>query len=383
MTFRRVDDVAIDGKRVLIRADLNVPVSEGKVTNDARIQASLATLQHCLSRGAKVILMSHLGRPTVGSYEEKFSLAPVAKRLSELLGYQVSFVRDWKSGFEVDPGSVCMIENLRFEHGETDNDGEFSRTLAQLCDVFVMDAFGTAHRAHASTAGITRYVNEVCAGFLMADEISALSKIMHNPEKPLIAIVGGAKVSTKVDVLNRLSKIADSIIVGGGMANTFLLADGHQVGKSLVEPDFVDVIQAIKSRVRVLPLVDVMVGTSISASEPATLRLVDEVEPDDMVLDIGPESARRFAAEIERASTIMWNGPMGVFEHLQYGEGTRVVANAITESKGFSVAGGGDTLAAIDRYGVRGGIDYISTGGGAFLEFIEGQRLPGVVALES
>lgn len=382
MTFRRVDDVAIDGKRVLIRADLNVPVSEGKVTNDARIQASLATIQHCLARGAKVILMSHLGRPTAGSYEEKFSLAPVAERLSELLGSDVTLVKDWTSGFEVDFHRVCMIENLRFEHGETDNDAEFSRTLSQLCDVFVMDAFGTAHRAHASTAGITQYVNEVCAGFLMAGEISALSKIMHNPEKPLIAIVGGAKVSTKVDVLNRLSKIADSILVGGGMANTLLLADGHQVGKSLVEPHFVDVVRAIKSRVRVLPLVDVMVGTSISAYEPATLRLVEEVEPEEMVLDIGPESARRFAAEIERASTILWNGPMGVFEHLQYGEGTRVVANAITESKGFSVAGGGDTLAAIDRYGVRGGIDYISTGGGAFLEFIEGRPLPGVISLE-
>lgn len=382
MTFRRVDDVAIDGKRVLIRADLNVPVSEGKVTNDARIQASLATLQHCLARGAKVILMSHLGRPTAGSYEEKFSLAPVAERLSELLGSDVTLVKDWTSGFEIDLHRVCMIENLRFEHGETDNDAEFSRTLAQLCDVFVMDAFGTAHRAHASTAGITQYVNEVCAGFLMAGEINALSKIMHNPEKPLIAIVGGAKVSTKVDVLNRLSKIADSIIVGGGMANTLLLADGNEVGKSLVEPDFVDVIQAIKSGVRVLPLVDVMVGTSISASEPATLRLVDEVKQEEMVLDIGPESARRFAAEIERASTILWNGPMGVFEHLQYGEGTRVVASAIAESKGFSVAGGGDTLAAIDRYGVRGGIDYISTGGGAFLEFIEGRPLPGVISLE-
>ena len=382
MTFRRVDDVAIDGKRVLIRADLNVPVSDGKVTNDARIQASLATLQHCLARGAKVILMSHLGRPTAGSYEEKFSLAPVAERLSELLGSDVTLVKDWTSGFEIDLHRVCMIENLRFEHGETDNDAEFSRTLAQLCDVFVMDAFGTAHRAHASTAGITQYVNEVCAGFLMAGEINALSKIMHNPEKPLIAIVGGAKVSTKVDVLNRLSKIADSIIVGGGMANTLLLADGNEVGKSLVEPDFVDVIQAIKSGVRVLPLVDVMVGTSISASEPATLRLVDEVKQEEMVLDIGPESARRFAAEIERASTILWNGPMGVFEHLQYGEGTRVVASAIAESKGFSVAGGGDTLAAIDRYGVRGGIDYISTGGGAFLEFIEGRPLPGVISLE-
>ena len=383
MAFRRIDDVAIAGKRVLIRVDFNVPVEDGVVTNDAKIWASLSTIKHCISEGAAVILMSHLGRPKAGVVDEKYSLAPVAVRLSEILTTSVHFIRDWQNGLKPDAGRVYLIENLRFEHGETENDPKFSSRLAELCDVFVMDAFGTAHRAHSSTAGIGQFVDTVCAGFLMAEEMNALSKILQEPQHPLVAVIGGAKVSTKIDVLNRLSGLADMIIVGGGMANTFMLSDGYPVGNSLVEPDLVDTVRDIQSKVDVMPVVDVMTAPAMSGSESATLRLADEVGSDEMILDIGPETARRYAAKIEQAKMIVWNGPMGVFEHPQFGEATRLVATAISEAAGFSVAGGGDTLAAIEQYSVRDGIGYISTGGGAFLEFLEGSQLPGIKVLET
>ena len=330
-----------------------------------------------------MILMSHLGRPKAGAFEERFSLAPVASRLAELLDMNVELKANWRHDFDVSRGSVSLIENVRFEYGETENDSQLSQEFANLCDVFVMDAFGTAHRSHASTVGVTNFVDDVCAGHLMAAEVDALAKIMQEPQRPLMAVIGGAKVSTKIDVLHRLSGLADSIIVGGGMANTFMLANGFAVGNSLVEPDLVDITKEIQSKVHVAPIVDVMTAHEVNDAVSASLRLVDEVESDEMILDIGPETARQFSAALEKAKTIIWNGPMGVFEYSQFGEGTRVVATAIAGSQAFSVAGGGDTLAAIERYDVRDGIGYISTGGGAFLEFIAGRKLPGIVALEN
>jgi phosphoglycerate kinase len=372
----------LKGKRVLIREDLNVPIKDGKVTSDARIRAALPTLQKALAGGAAVIVMSHLGRPEEGRHDERYSLAPVAERLGELLGRAVPLIRDWRiSGARVNPGEIVLLENVRFLHGEASDDDALAQMLGQLCDIFVMDAFATAHRAQASTHGVAKYAPVACAGPLLAAELDALEKALEEPQRPLVAIVGGAKVSTKLEVLESLADLADQIIVGGGIANTFIAAAGRNVGQSLHEPDLLDAARRIAAKVDVPLPVDVMVGKRFDESEPAVVKLPEEVSDDDMILDIGPETARQWAARLVDAGTILWNGPVGVFEFDQFGEGTRVLAEAIAASKAFSIAGGGDTLAAIDKYGVAERISYISTGGGAFLEFVEGKTLPAVVVL--
>ena len=371
----------IAGKRLLIREDLNVPIKEGRVTSDARIRAALPTIEQALTRGAAVILMSHLGRPEEGQFDPQASLAPVATCLGELLGRRVPLVSDLAAAARVKPGELVLLENVRFLKGETANDEALSRRLAGLCDIFVMDAFATAHRAQASTHGVARFAPIACAGPLLVAELEALEQALSAPARPLIAIVGGAKVSTKLEVLGSLAGIADQIIVGGGIANTFIAAAGHNIGRSLVEADLVETAREIAAKVDVPLPVDVMVGKRLDESETAVLRAVDAVGDDEMILDIGPETARRFAQRLAVAGTILWNGPVGVFEIDQFGEGTRVLAEAIATSPAFSIAGGGDTLAAIDKYGVREGLTYISTGGGAFLEFVEGKTLPAVAVL--
>jgi phosphoglycerate kinase len=378
-------DLDLAGKRVLIREDLNVPVKKGQVTSDARIVAALPTLRLALDRGAAVLVVSHLGRPTEGAdatAEPDASLAPVARRLSELLGRAVPLVDRWIDGVAIAPGEIKLLENVRWLRGEGKDDDGLAKRMAALCDVYVMDAFGTAHRAQVSTHGIARHAKVACAGPLLAAELDALGRALETPARPLVAIVGGSKVSTKLDVLERLADIADTIVVGGGIANTFLAAAGHPVGRSLYEPDLVDTAKRIAAKVSVPLPVDVMVGKDLESDAPAVLRRVAEVRGDEMILDIGPESARSLAAIIRKAGTVLWNGPVGVFEKDQFGEGTRVIAEAIAESQAFSIAGGGDTLAAIDKYGVGAGISYISTGGGAFLEFVEGKVLPAVAILE-
>jgi phosphoglycerate kinase len=378
-------DLDLAGKRVLIREDLNVPVKKGQVTSDARIVAALPTLRLALDRGAAVLVVSHLGRPTEGAdatTEPDASLAPVARRLSELLGRAVPLVDRWIDGVAIAPGEIKLLENVRWLRGEGKDDDGLAKRMAALCDVYVMDAFGTAHRAQVSTHGIARHAKVACAGPLLAAELDALGRALETPARPLVAIVGGSKVSTKLDVLERLADIADTIVVGGGIANTFLAAAGHPVGRSLYEPDLVDTAKRIAAKVSVPLPVDVMVGKDLESDAPAVLRRVAEVRGDEMILDIGPESARSLAAIIRKAGTVLWNGPVGVFEKDQFGEGTRVIAEAIAESQAFSIAGGGDTLAAIDKYGVGAGISYISTGGGAFLEFVEGKVLPAVAILE-
>jgi phosphoglycerate kinase len=380
----RMTDIDLAGKRVLIREDLNVPIKNGRVTSDARIVAAVPSLRAALDAGAAVLVVSHLGRPTEGadaSSEPEFSMAPVAARLTELLGRDVPLVANWIGGVDIDPGEIKLMENVRWLKGEGQDDDALARRMAALCDVYVMDAFGTAHRAQVSTHGIARHAKVACAGPLLAAELDALGRALFAPARPLIAIVGGSKVSTKLEVLERLAEIADVIIVGGGIANTFLAAAGHPVGRSLYEPDLIDTARRIAAKVEVPMPVDVMVAGEISASAAAVLRLPDEVEADEMILDIGPETARQLADRIRQAATVLWNGPVGVFEHDQFGEGTRVIAEAIAESRAFSIAGGGDTLAAIDKYGVAEGISYISTGGGAFLEFVEGKTLPAVAIL--
>jgi len=379
-------NLTLTGKRVLIREDFNVPVKNGKVTSDARIVAALPTLRLALERGAAVLVVSHLGRPTEGASaatEPDSSLAPVAKRLSELLGRPVPLVADWIGGVAVAPGEIKLLENVRWLAGEGKDEDGLARRMAALCDIYVMDAFGTAHRAQVSTHGIARHAKVACAGPLLVAELEALGKALETPARPLIAIVGGSKVSTKLEVLGRLAEIADTIVVGGGIANTFLAAAGHPVGKSLHEPDLLDTAREIASKVKIPLPVDVMVGKDLASDAPAVLRRAGEVRADEMILDIGPETARSLAALIKQAGTVLWNGPVGVFEKDQFGEGTRVLAEAIAESKAFSIAGGGDTLAAIDKYGVGAGISYISTGGGAFLEFVEGKVLPAVAILEA
>jgi len=378
-------DLDLRGKRVLIREDLNVPVKDGRVTSDARLVAAVPTLKAALAGGAAVLVVSHLGRPTEGknaASEPDSSLAPVARRLSELLGRNVPLVSDWIGGVAIAPGEIKLLENVRWLPGEGKDDDGLAKRMAALCDVYVMDAFGTAHRAQVSTHGIARHAKVACAGPLLAAELEALGRALEQPARPLIAVVGGSKVSTKLDVLERLADIADAIIVGGGIANTFLAAAGHPVGRSLYERDLLDTAKRIAKKVDVWLPVDVMTGTAVAADATSVLRLVDEVQADEMILDIGPETARRLAERIKRAGTILWNGPVGVFEHDQFGEGTRVLAEAIAESDAFSIAGGGDTLAAIEKYGVTEGISYISTGGGAFLEFVEGKVLPAVAMLE-
>lgn len=386
MAFAKMADIALSGKRVLIREDLNVPIDGGVVTSDARIRAALPTLRKALADGAAVMVMSHLGRPTEGQPTDEFSLRPVAERLSELLDTEVRLISDWIDGVSVAPGELVLLENVRFLQGEKSCDDALARRMAALCDVFVMDAFGTAHRAQASTYGVAKYAPLACAGPLLVAELDALGHALDNPAKPMVAIVGGSKVSTKLTVLGALGRIVDQLIVGGGIANTFIAAAGHNVGKSLYEADMVDTANALVAEDNDLASIpmptDVVVADEFSADARARVKAVHEVSDTDLILDIGPETTAAFAKLLANAGTIIWNGPVGVFEFDQFGEGTRVLAEAIASSNAFSVAGGGDTLAAIDKYGVADGISYISTGGGAFLEFVEGKKLPAVEILE-
>jgi phosphoglycerate kinase len=387
MQVRRMTDLALAGKRVLIREDLNVPVAHGAVTSDARIRAALPTLRQAMEAGAKVFVMSHLGRPQEGVYDEQFSLAPVAQRLSELLGKPVPLRKDWLSGLDCQPGQAVLCENVRFNKGEKQDQEALSRAMAALCDVFVMDAFGTAHRAEASTHGVARFAAVACAGPLLVGELEALEKALDKPARPLVAIVAGSKVSTKLTVLESLLTKVDELIVGGGIANTFLAATGVAVGKSLYEKDMLDtarkLLEQARARGAAIPLpTDVVVATEFAATAKAQVRPVAEVRPDELILDIGPHTAEQLAQQLQHAGTILWNGPVGVFEFDQFGHGTRTLARAIARSKAFSLAGGGDTLAAIEKYDVEKGISYISTGGGAFLEFVEGKTLPAVAILE-
>ncbi|WP_296061376.1 phosphoglycerate kinase [uncultured Amphritea sp.] len=384
MSVLKMTELDLKGKRVLIREDLNVPVKDGKVTSDARIRASLPTIQHALAAGAKVMLMSHLGRPAEGVYDEASSLAPVATHLSSLLGREVPLIKAWlDGGFEVAEGDVVLLENVRFNVGEKKDDEALSEKMAALCDIYVMDAFGTAHRAQASTHGVAKFAPVACAGPLLAGELDALAKALDKPARPMAAIVGGSKVSTKLTVLESLSDKVDQLIVGGGIANTFLAAAGKPVGKSLCEHDLIPTAKALMEKVNIPLPVDVVVATEFAETAIATVKLVDEVADDDMILDIGPQSAANLAELLKEAGTIIWNGPVGVFEFDQFGEGTKALSLAIAENKGFSIAGGGDTLAAVDKYGIAEQVSYISTGGGAFLEFVEGKVLPAVAMLES
>ncbi len=382
----RMKDLDLAGQRVLIREDLNVPIKDGRITSDVRIQAALPTLQAALAAGATVMVMSHLGRPTEGQPAAEFSLQPVADHLAMLLGRDVPLVTDWIDGVDVAPGTIVLLENVRFLDGEKANDTALAKKMAALCDVFVMDAFGTAHRAQASTCGVGEFAPRACAGPLLARELDALDKAMTAPATPVVAIVGGAKVSTKLTVLEALAEKVDQLIVGGGIANTFIAAAGNPVGKSLHEAEMLDIARGLAAdssdRATIPVPSDVVVADEFSADAAATIRRVDAVGDDELILDIGPETAASFASLLEAAGTIIWNGPVGVFEFDAFGEGTRVIAEAIASSPAFSIAGGGDTLAAIDKYGVAGGISYISTGGGAFLEFVEGKTLPAVAMLE-
>jgi len=381
-------DQDLKGKKVLIREDLNVPVKDGVVTSDARIRASLPTIKLALEAGAKVIVMSHLGRPTEGEYEEKFSMQPVANYLSEALGKDVPVIKDFaaaefNNGQDVADGELVLLENVRFNKGEKKDEDDLAKAYAALCDVFVMDAFGTAHRAQASTHGVAKFAPIACAGPLLAAELDALGKALDNPARPLVAIVGGSKVSTKLEVLESLSDLCDQIIVGGGIANTFLAAAGKPVGKSLYEEDLVPKAKALMEKVSIPVPSDVVCAKEFAENAAATLKSADDVLEDDMIFDIGPESAAALAEQLKEAKTIIWNGPVGVFEFDQFGQGTKALSLAIAESAGFSIAGGGDTLAAVDKYGITDKVSYISTGGGAFLEFVEGKELPAVAMLES
>jgi phosphoglycerate kinase len=388
MSVIKMTDLDLAGKRVLIRQDLNVPIKDGKVTSDKRIRASLPTIEHCMNAGAKVMLMSHLGRPTEGEPADEFSLQPVADHLFGLLGKKVGLVKDYlEKAPELIDGEVVILENVRFNKGEKKNDEALSKKYASLCDVFVMDAFGTAHRAQASTYGVAQFAPVACAGPLLAGELEALGKALDNPARPMVAIVGGSKVSTKLTVLESLSKVVDQLIVGGGIANTFIAAEGYGVGKSLYEEDLVETARKLKADAQVrggdIPVpTDVVCGKEFSETAEATLKKVSEVADDDMIFDIGPETAQTFADMLKTAGTIVWNGPVGVFEFDQFGEGTKALSMAIAESPAFSIAGGGDTLAAVDKYNIADKVSYISTGGGAFLEFLEGKKLPAVEILE-
>ena len=386
MPITRMTDLDLAGKRVLVRQDLNVPIEGGKVTSDLRIVASLPTLRAALDAGAAVMVMSHLGRPKEGEWSQADSLAPVAARMGELLGREVPLVRDYLDGVDIAPGQIVLLENCRMNPGEAKDDEALSKRYAALCDVFVMDAFGTAHRAQASTHGVIRYAKQAAGGPLLMAELDALGKALDEPARPLLAIVAGSKVSTKLELLSSLVGKVDQLIVGGGIANTFIAAEGHGVGRSLVEMDLVDTAKKImadaKGRGAEIPLpVDVVVAPEFKADARATVKSVDAVGADDMILDIGPETAERYAFMIAEAGTVVWNGPVGVFEFKAFSHGTEMVADAIAESDAFSIAGGGDTLAAVDKYGIAGDIGYISTGGGAFLEFLEGKTLPAVAAL--
>lgn len=387
MTIIKMTDLNLTGKRVLIREDLNVPLKDGKVADDTRIRASLPTIEYAIQAGAKVMVMSHLGRPEEGVYAEEFSLAPVVAHLCGLLKKPVRLAKDWLDGIHLKPGQVVVCENVRFNKGEKKNSDELAKKMASICDVYVMDAFGTAHRAEASTHGVAKFAPIACAGPLLAAELEALGKALQNPKRPLVAIVGGSKVSTKLTVLESLSKIVDQLIVGGGIANTFIAAAGHQVGKSLYEPDLIAeakrLTEAARTRKADIPVpVDVVCGKEFSEKAAATLKKVNEIAADDMVFDVGPETSKQFARILKDAGTIVWNGPVGVFEFDQFGQGTKALAAAIAESSAFSIAGGGDTLAAVAKYDIADKVSYISTGGGAFLEFLEGKKLPAVAILE-
>jgi len=387
MSVIKMTDLDLAGKRVLIRSDLNVPVKDGKVTSDARIRASLPTFEAALKAAARVMVMSHLGRPKEGVFSEEDSLKPVADRLSELLGRPVRLIRDWLEGVDVAPGELVLFENVRFNKGEGKDDETLAKKMAALCDVFVMDAFGTAHRAQASTHGVGKFAPVACAGILMAGELDALGKALESPARPLVAIVAGAKVSTKLPVLESLSKVVDQLIVGGGIANTFIAAAGYPVGKSLVEmalvPEAQRLIAAAKAKGGEVPVpTDVVVGKAFAADTPATVKKVSEIADDDMIFDIGPETAARYAEMMQKAGTIVWNGPVGVFEFDQFAKGTEELGRAIAASSAFSIAGGGDTIAALDKFGIFDQMSYVSTAGGAFMEFLEGKKLPAVAMLE-
>ena len=388
MPVLKMTDLDLSGKRVLIRQDLNVPIKDGKVASDKRIRASLPTIEFAVKAGAQVMLMSHLGRPTEGEYAEEFSMRPVAGHISGLLGKEVKLVADYlEQAPSLNDGDVVLLENVRFNKGEKNNDEILARQYAALCDIYVMDAFGTAHRAQASTHGAGQYAPTACAGPLLAGELDALGKALGNPARPMAAIVGGSKVSTKLTVLESLSGVVDQLIPGGGIANTFIAASGYNVGKSLVEEDLIPeakrLMEAARAKGGEIPVpTDVVVGKEFSESAEAVVKKVEDVADDDMIFDIGPDTAARFAEMMKSAGTIVWNGPVGVFEFDQFGEGTRTLGLAIAESDAFSIAGGGDTLAAVDKYGIADKVSYISTGGGAFLEFLEGKKLPAVAMLE-
>ncbi|ABP62001.1 MULTISPECIES: phosphoglycerate kinase [Enterobacteriaceae] len=382
MSVIKMTDLDLAGKRVFIRADLNVPVKDGKVTSDARIRASLPTIELALKQGAKVMVTSHLGRPTEGEYNEEFSLLPVVNYLKDKLSNPVRLVKDYLDGVEVAEGELVVLENVRFNKGEKKDDEALSKKYAALCDVFVMDAFGTAHRAQASTHGIGKFADVACAGPLLAEELDALGKALKEPARPMVAIVGGSKVSTKLTVLDSLSKIADQLIVGGGIANTFVAAQGHNVGKSLYEADLVEEAKRLLTTCDIPVPTDVRVATEFSETATATLKSVNDIKDEEQILDLGDVSAQKLADILKNAKTILWNGPVGVFEFPNFRKGTEIVANAIADSDAFSIAGGGDTLAAIDLFGISDKISYISTGGGAFLEFVEGKVLPAVAMLE-
>ncbi len=387
MSVIKMTDLDLSGKRLLIRQDLNVPIKDGKVTSDKRIRASLPTIEKALEGGAKVMIMSHLGRPTEGEYSDEFSMAPVAVHMSELMGREVKLVKDYLDGFDMGDADVVLLENVRFNAGEKKNDEVLAKKYAALCDVFVMDAFGTAHRAQGSTYGAAQYAPLACAGPLLAGELDALGKALDNPARPMVAIVGGSKVSTKLTVLESLSKVVEQLIVGGGIANTFIAAEGYNVGKSLYEEDLVEIAKGLKAaaieRGGDIPLpTDVVCAKEFSETAEAELKSVEDVTDDDMIFDIGPDSAQALAEVLKSAGTIVWNGPVGVFEFDQFGEGTKAISLAIAESPAFSIAGGGDTLVAVDKYNIADKVSYISTGGGAFLEFLEGKKLPAVAILE-
>ena len=387
MTILKMTDLALADKRVFIREDFNVPLKDGRIADDTRIRAALPGIRHALEKRAALMLTSHLGRPKEGVFEESESLAPVAAHLSKLLGRDVPLRRDWLDGVEVEPGEVVLLENCRFNKGEKKNDEALAKKMAALCDIYVNDAFGTAHRAEGTTHGIARHAKVACAGPLMAAEIDALSRALEKPARPLVAIVGGSKVSTKLTILASLANKVDQLIVGGGIANTFLLAAGGKIGKSLAEPELVGetrkIADILKAKGGAVPVpTDVVCAKEFSETAQATTKPVAEVAGDDLILDIGPETAEALAQSLEKAGTIVWNGPVGVFEFDQFGNGTKRIAEAIAESRAFSIAGGGDTLAAVAKYGIADRVSYISTGGGAFLEFLEGKKLPAIEILE-
>ena len=383
MKVKLMTDLDLRGRRVLIREDLNVPLKEGRITSAARLKAAAPTIRYALDSGAQVIVMSHLGRPVEGEFNSEFSLAPIANYLGKLLDQKVHLIKDWSDGSIVSNHRLVMLENVRFNIGEKSNSDSLARAYAELCDIFVMDAFGTAHRAQASTHGVAKYAPSVCAGPLLANELDALEQALASPTAPVAAIVGGSKVSTKLMVLESLADKVDQLIVGGGIANTFLAAAGKPVGKSLFEADLIPAAQALMSKVNIPIPTDVIVGKEFSETAEAVVKLVDDVEEDDMIFDIGPESAKQLAEMITTMGTIIWNGPVGVFEFTQFSQGTEILARTIANSDAFSIAGGGDTLAAIDKYNIADQVSYISTGGGAFLEYVEGKQLPAVAILQN